>query len=74
MVERLGFWLRRPQPELSLGLCSTVAGLITFALGHVLGLPQIYWAVLAAIIVLTLSYITYLLVRVRLLGGDRFCW
>jgi uncharacterized membrane protein YccC len=48
MAEWLGFWLRRPQAELSLGLRSTVAGLISFVLGHVLGMPQVYWAVLTA--------------------------
>lgn len=55
MVEWLGSWLRRPQAELRLGLRSTVAGVITFALGHVLGLPQVYWAVLTAVIVMQAS-------------------
>lgn len=52
MAERLRAWVRRRQPELRLALRSTVAGLIAFAIGHALGLPQAWWAVLTAVVVM----------------------
>jgi len=46
--------------ELRLALRTTLAGLITFGLGHVLGLPQAYWAVLTSVIVVQASVATSL--------------
>jgi uncharacterized membrane protein YccC len=44
-------WLGRHRAELRLGLRITVAGLLAFALAHLLELRQGYWAVLTAVIV-----------------------
>ena len=44
-------WLGRHRIELRLGLRITVAGLLAFALAHLLELKQGYWAVLTAVIV-----------------------
>ena len=44
-------WLSRHRVELRLALRITVAGLIAFALAHLMDLPQGYWAVLTAVIV-----------------------
>jgi len=43
---------RRHLAELRLSLRMTVAGVAAFALGQLLGLPQAYWAVLTAVIVM----------------------
>ncbi|MDB5411197.1 MAG: hypothetical protein JWL84_6109 [Rhodospirillales bacterium] len=51
----LGAWLGSHRAELRLGLRITIAGLLTFALGHLLGLAQSYWAVLTAVIVMQAS-------------------
>jgi len=69
MVEWLGSWRRRPQAELRLGLRSVVAGVITFALGHVLGLPQVYWAVLTTVVVMQSSVGASLKATLDRLGG-----
>jgi uncharacterized membrane protein YccC len=45
-----GHWL-----EIGLTLRMSAAGLIAFAVGHLLGLPQVYWAVLTAVIVMQAS-------------------
>ena len=52
MIARLGSLRRWPRTELSLGLRSAVAGLLTFGLGQLLGLPQVFWAVLTAVMVM----------------------
>lgn len=52
--ERAG-WLRQHRAELGLSLRITLASLLTLALGQMLGLPQVYWAVLSAAIVLQAS-------------------
>jgi uncharacterized membrane protein YccC len=44
-------WLGRHRGELRLGLRITVAGLLAFALAHLLDLRQGYWAVLTSVIV-----------------------
>jgi uncharacterized membrane protein YccC len=44
-------WLRRRRPELRLSARVTVAGLVSFVLASLLGLPQGYWAVFTAILV-----------------------
>jgi uncharacterized membrane protein YccC len=51
----LGAWLASHRAELRLGLRITVAGLLAFVLGHLLGLAQSYWAVLTAVIVMQAS-------------------
>jgi len=44
-------WLARHRPEIRLSLQMTVAGLAAYAVGHLLVLSQVYWAVLTAVIV-----------------------
>jgi uncharacterized membrane protein YccC len=48
-------WLRSRRAELRLGMRITIAALLAFALGHLLGLAQSYWAVLTAVIVMQAS-------------------
>jgi uncharacterized membrane protein YccC len=48
------FWIRRIA-ELRLSLRITVAGVVSFALAHLLGLPQGYWAVFTAVLVVQAS-------------------
>jgi uncharacterized membrane protein YccC len=48
-------WLTRYQLEARLMLRMSAAGLITFALAHLLGLARDYWAVLTAVIVMQAS-------------------
>jgi len=56
MIEQtLIAWIHRNRPSLMLSLRTTVAGLLTFVLGHLLGLSQVYWAVLTAVIVMQQS-------------------
>ena len=51
MIGEAGEWIARHRAELGLSLRITVAGLLTFAVGYLIGLSQVYWAVLTAIIV-----------------------
>lgn len=51
MSGRVSEWLDRHRAELGLGLRITMAGLLGFAIGHLLGLAQVYWVVLTATIV-----------------------
>src|SRR5712691_767339 len=48
-------WLAQYRPKAGLTLRMSAAGLITFAVAHWLGLTQIYWAVLTAVIVMQAS-------------------
>jgi len=48
ITNRLGAW----SSERRLTLRTALAGLITFILGHMLSLPQAYWAVLTSVIVI----------------------
>jgi uncharacterized membrane protein YccC len=48
-------WLAQHRPEAGLTARMSAAGLITFAVAHLLGLTQIYWAVLTAVIVMQAS-------------------
>jgi len=48
-------WLARHRLEAGLTARMSAAGLITFAVAHWLGLTQIYWAVLTAVIVMQAS-------------------
>src|SRR5262249_30369209 len=45
-------WLKARKGEQRLALRTTLAGLITFALGHLLNLPQTFWAVLTSVIIM----------------------
>src|ERR1700688_3160160 len=44
-------WLARHRLEAGLTVRMSAAGLLTFAIAHLIGLTQIYWAVLTAVIV-----------------------
>jgi uncharacterized membrane protein YccC len=48
-------WLRQNQAKLQFGLRMTFAALLTYAIGEVLALSQIYWAVLSAVVVIQAS-------------------
>jgi uncharacterized membrane protein YccC len=54
-LARLGAWLASHRAELRLGLRITIAALLSFALGHLLGLAQTYWAVFTAVLVMQAS-------------------
>lgn len=51
---RMNFFLRR-RAELRLGIRTAVAGLASFAAAQILGLPQGYWAVFTAVLVVQTS-------------------
>jgi uncharacterized membrane protein YccC len=55
MTLNAGSWASRHRVELGLTLRMSVAGLLTFAIGHLLQLTQVYWAVLTAVIVMQAS-------------------
>lgn len=48
-------WLTRHRPEAGLTVRMSAAGLISFGVAHLIGLTQVYWAVLTAIIVMQAS-------------------
>src|SRR5579864_5184286 len=52
MTDLIVGWIARHRPEIRLSLQMTIAGLAAFAAAHLLGLGQVYWAVLTAVIVL----------------------
>lgn len=52
---RLRDWIARHSAELRLSMRTVVAGALTFALAHLLQLPQGYWAVLTSVIVMQAS-------------------
>ncbi len=54
-LRRLTDWLQGRSDELRLALRTTLAGLITFTLAHLLELPQAYWAVLTSVIIMQAS-------------------
>ena len=51
----LSGWVSRHRIELGLSLRMTTAGLLSFVAAHLLGLVQVYWAVLTAVIVMQTS-------------------
>ena len=51
----LGRRLAGHRAELRLGFRTSVAAVITFVVGQILGVPQVYWAVLTAVIVMQAS-------------------
>jgi len=55
MIARLGSWLAGSRAELRLVFRITLAGLISFGLGHLVGLAQSYWAVLTSVLVVQAS-------------------
>jgi uncharacterized membrane protein YccC len=48
-------WLKRHRPELRLSLRTVVAGLLAFAIAELLALPQGYWSVFTAVLVVQAS-------------------
>ena len=48
-------WFLRHRIELGLGLRMSIAGLASFAVGHLFQVVQVYWAVLTAVIVMQAS-------------------
>jgi uncharacterized membrane protein YccC len=53
--QRLLAWLVRRRAELRLAARTTIAGLLAFVIANALGLPQAYWAVFTAVIVMQAS-------------------
>jgi len=53
--QRLRAWIGRHGAELRLSVRMTVAGVLAYALAHLLALPQGYWAVFTAVIVIQAS-------------------
>jgi uncharacterized membrane protein YccC len=53
--ERLRLWVVRRRAELRLAARTTIAGVLAFAIATGLGLPQPYWAVFTAVIVMQAS-------------------
>src|SRR5579863_4825869 len=49
---RLSAWARRHRSEFRLAARTTIAALLSFAAARLLHLPQVYWAVLTAAIVM----------------------
>ncbi len=54
-VASLADWVSRHRIELGLGLRISAAGVLSYALGTALGLPQSYWAVFTAVVVMQAS-------------------
>jgi len=55
LVRKARDWITAHRAEITLSLRITVAGLIALALGELLGVKQVYWAVLTAVIVMQAS-------------------
>src|ERR1700730_7491692 len=55
MTDLVVRWIARHRPEMRLSLQMTIAGLTAFAASHLLGLGQVYWAVLTTVIVIQAS-------------------
>src|SRR6202166_5156672 len=55
MTDLVAGWIARHRPEIRLSLQMTIAGLAAFAAAHLLGLGQVYWAVLTTVIVIQAS-------------------
>ena len=51
-LRRVGDWRQGRSGEVRLAMRTTLAGLITFTLAHLLELPQAYWAVLTSVIIM----------------------
>src|SRR5437762_7933106 len=55
LVGKARDWIAAHRAEMTLSLRITVAGLIALAIGELLGVTQVYWAVLTAVIVMQAS-------------------
>src|SRR5919205_2563723 len=55
LVGKARDWIAAHRAEITLSLRITVAGLIALAIGELLGVRQVYWAVLTAVIVMQAS-------------------
>ena len=55
MVGKARDWIAAHRAEIALSLRITMAGLIALAIGELLGVAQVYWAVLTAVIVMQAS-------------------
>ena len=55
MFDKAREWAAQHRAEMALSLRITVAGLLAFGLGHLLGVQQVYWAVLTSVIVMQAS-------------------
>lgn len=55
VIGKAGEWIARHRAEIGLSLRITLAGLLAYAVGHLISLTQVYWAVLTAIIVMQAS-------------------
>jgi uncharacterized membrane protein YccC len=55
MTGRVAGWISQHRPEIRLSLQMMIAGLAAFAVAHLLGLGQVYWAVLTTVIVIQAS-------------------
>lgn len=55
MVVKIRDWIAAHRAEITLSLRITVAGLIAYTLGELLGVKQVYWAVLTSVIVMQAS-------------------
>src|SRR5205085_7177878 len=55
LVGKARDWIAAHRAEMTLSLRITVAGLIALAIGELLGVSQVYWAVLTAVIVMQAS-------------------
>jgi fatty-acid desaturase len=55
LVGKARDWIAAHRAEMTLSLRITVAGLIALAIGELLGVRQVYWAVLTAVIVMQAS-------------------
>jgi len=54
-LQRIADWLTAHSGQRRLAVRTTVGALTTFALAHLLRLPQPYWAVLTSVIVMQAS-------------------
>ena len=55
LVGKARDWIAAHRAEMTLSLRITVAGLIALAIGELLGVTQVYWAVLTGVIVMQAS-------------------
>jgi uncharacterized membrane protein YccC len=55
LVGKARDWIATDRAEITLSLRITAAGLIALAIGELLGVSQVYWAVLTAVIAMQVS-------------------
>ena len=71
MVGKARDWISAHRAEITLSLRITATGLIALALGELLGVKQVYWAVLTAVIVMQASVGGSLKATIDRLAGKR---